>query len=77
MVSGLEASLGTFYAAATDYCGFGAGGQGKTMGLAAYGKPRYDFPGLRVDGLTVTSDFLRPPGMDPTRCRWRPVRNTL
>jgi carbamoyltransferase len=65
-VSGLEASLGTFYAAATDYIGFGAGGQGKTMGLAAYGTPRYDFPELFVDGLIVRSNVVRPPGMAPT-----------
>ncbi|BCB83715.1 carbamoyltransferase family protein [Phytohabitans suffuscus] len=41
---GIADSLGFFYAAVTRYLGFAAGGGGKTMGLAASGRPTYDFP---------------------------------
>ncbi|MEY9864383.1 carbamoyltransferase [Catenulispora sp. GAS73] len=51
--SPLVASLGTFYAAATEFCGFRRGGQGKTMGLAAYGEAVDAFPELSVDDLRV------------------------
>lgn len=34
-------SLGYFYAAVTEYIGFYSGQEGKTMGLASYGKPVY------------------------------------
>ncbi len=50
---GIEQSLGYFYQAVTDYLGLGElGGEGKTMGLAAYGNPRFDFPefSLQDDG---------------------------
>jgi carbamoyltransferase len=42
---GIEQSLGYFYQAVTEYLGLGGlGNEGKTMGLAAYGNPRFDFP---------------------------------
>jgi carbamoyltransferase len=62
--SPLTASLGTLFAAVTTYCGFGYGGQGKTMGLAAFGTPRHDFPELSPDGLGFRCS-LPAPG-DPT-----------
>jgi carbamoyltransferase len=55
-LSPLTASLGTFYAAATDYCGFGYGGQGKVMGLAAYGRPIVDFAELGLNDLRFDLD---------------------
>jgi carbamoyltransferase len=50
-------SLGFFYTAVTRYLGFGQGGAGKTMGLAAYGLPTYDFPEftLSTDGYHITN----------------------
>lgn len=42
-------SLGYFYQAATTYLGLGPlGSEGKTMGLAAYGRPRFAIPEIRV-----------------------------
>lgn len=48
-------SLGYFYDVVTEALGFGATGHGKTMGLAAYGRPSYkhelaQFVGLYEDG---------------------------
>lgn len=66
--SPLAASLGTFFAAATAYCGFGPDGAGKTMGLAAFGTPdsRFKVP-LSVTGLAVAvADMRQAAGMDAT-----------
>jgi len=57
--SSLVASIGTFYGAATEYCGFGYGGQGKTMGLAPYGQPTFEFAEFRSSGFGVTVDWAR------------------
>ena len=51
--SPIHSSLGHFYAAATEVCGFGLGGQGRTMGLAPYGNPRWRFDDLAVEDLQV------------------------
>jgi carbamoyltransferase len=78
--SPLEASLGTFYGAATMHCGLGFGGQGKTMALAAYGEPRYEFPELTVDGLAVHSRWDRhgrSEDQDPTARHRRVFREWL
>lgn len=43
-------SLGIFYQVLTDYLGFGAFQEGRLMGLAAYGTPRYaDLPDIDLD----------------------------
>lgn len=55
---GIGASLGYFYQAVTNFIGFGRfGGEGKTMGLAAYGRPVIEFPefSLGPDGYTVAA----------------------
>lgn len=36
-------SIGLVYTRVTNFLGLGVNGEGKTMGLASYGKPRYDF----------------------------------
>jgi len=48
-------SLGSFYTALTNYLGYFDGQEGKVMGLAAYGNPRFSFPQIRetIDGYTV------------------------
>ncbi|HEU5378970.1 MAG TPA: carbamoyltransferase C-terminal domain-containing protein [Ktedonobacteraceae bacterium] len=48
-------SLGFFYLAVTRFIGFGGWGEGKTMGYAPYGVPRYDFEYLQPtnDGYRV------------------------
>lgn len=45
----LAESLGIFYGAATVHLGFNWINAGKTMGLAPYGKPTYEFPKIRLD----------------------------
>lgn len=40
----IKCSLGYFYEAISDFIGLGADGAGKTMGLAPYGHPKYEFP---------------------------------
>jgi carbamoyltransferase len=39
-------SIGLMYTAVSDLLGMGVGGEGKTMGLASYGKPTYSFADL-------------------------------
>ena len=54
----ISQSLGFFYQAVTFYLGLGwYGGEGKTMGLAAYGVPTYDFPEITLtdEGYKVES----------------------
>ena len=48
-------SLGHFYNWVTKYIGFLPGSAGKTMGLAALGKPSYDFPQVELssDGYSM------------------------
>lgn len=43
-------SLGIFYDAVTEYLGFGWTEAGKTMGLASFGKPEYEFEKIKYDG---------------------------
>lgn len=64
--SDITASVGSLYAAATKYCGFGYGGQGKTMGLAAFGRAEDAFPEIYVDGLRVVADLDLGSGMTTT-----------
>ncbi|MBR7831770.1 hypothetical protein KDL01_00775 [Actinospica durhamensis] len=45
---GVRDSLGYFYGSVTRHLGFGRGSEGKAMGLAAYGRPLFDFP-IRLD----------------------------
>ncbi len=47
---GIEDSLGHMYEAVTRFIGFRFGSEGKTMGLAAYGRPTVQFP------LTMTAE---------------------
>jgi carbamoyltransferase len=47
----IEHSLGFFYEAACLFAGLGKDDAGKLMGLAAYGRPRFDLPLRLVDGL--------------------------
>jgi len=62
-----ECSLGIFYEAVTEYCGFGRFDAGKTMGLAAYGSPTK--PGaIRWDGGEILTS-VKP------RMRARDVRD--
>ncbi len=51
-------SLGFFYLAITRFIGFGGWGEGKTMGYAPLGTPRYDFAYMRPcdDGYTIDWD---------------------
>jgi carbamoyltransferase len=53
---GASQSLGHFYTSVTEYLGLLGHGEGKTMGLAPYGTPSYDFDCIRVtpDGYRVT-----------------------
>ncbi len=48
-------SLGYFYSAVTYYCGLGHDSAGKTMGLAPYGQPLYDFSNIHLtnDGYHI------------------------
>lgn len=54
-------SLGLFYEAFTELCGFDFLGAGKTMGLAPYGKPKYNFNNLidiNQNGYEIKSDAI-------------------
>lgn len=65
---GISHSLGYFYQAVTDYLGLGwLGGEGKTMGLAAYGEARFDFPefSLLDDGYSIETP--QPDNENPTQ----------
>lgn len=55
-------SLGFFYLAITRFIGFGGWGEGKTMGYAPYGTPRYDFEYIRAtaDGYRIDWDVPLP-----------------
>jgi carbamoyltransferase len=75
---GIKDSLGYFYQAISEYLGFGwLGGEGKTMGLAAYGEACFDFPefSLLNDGYSVA---IPKPGMEnPTKDMLRFWRSYL
>jgi len=65
---GVKDSLGYFYQAVSEYLGFGwIGGEGKTMGLAAYGEACFNFPefSLLHDGYSAT--VPEPGSENPTR----------
>lgn len=55
----VEHSLGYFYEAVGDFIGFGLDSPGKTMGLASYGKPKYEFNNIHLtnNGYKVTLPF--------------------
>lgn len=55
-------SLGFFYLAVTRFIGFGGWGEGKTMGYAPYGAPRYDFEYIQptADGYRIDWDRALP-----------------
>ncbi|WCT58031.1 carbamoyltransferase C-terminal domain-containing protein [Paenibacillus kyungheensis] len=44
-------SLGEFYATVTEYVGFDWNDPGKTMGLASFGEPVYEFPRIALDDV--------------------------
>jgi len=52
---GITQSIGNFYGAISTYIGLGAKNPGKTMGLAPYGQPQYDFPQIKLasDGYVM------------------------
>lgn len=53
---GVTDSLGYFYEAISDYVGLSTRNAGKTMGLASYGEPKYEFDLLKQtpDGYSVS-----------------------
>lgn len=56
---GVDSSLGFYYEAASEFAGLGRQDAGKLMGLAAYGRPRYD------TGLRFADGRLEWRGVDP------------
>ena len=67
-------SLGFMYSAATRHIGLGKRGEGKTMGLAPYGKPVYELDGVRLTADGYTLGLRRPDGV-PVGQWWGPVRD--
>ena len=63
-------SLGFFYTLMTYYCGFSDGDEYKLMGLAPYGKPKYDLNDIietNSNGWTLNKSYIRdnPPLKSP------------
>jgi carbamoyltransferase len=61
-IQNLELSLARKYSQITHLLGFGWGEDGKTMGLASYGKPLIDYNDLKYDELNFSltySDIIR------------------
>ncbi len=50
----IQNSLGYFYESINKYIGFHSLGSGKTMGLAPYGKPIFDFENIKFDDFGYT-----------------------
>ena len=74
----IKDSLGYFYQAVSDFLGFGwLGGEGKTMGLSAYGEACYDFPKITLQNDGYNIDMPDPSLENPTKDMLRYWRNYL
>lgn len=58
-------SIGYFYSAITHYIGLGTANAGKTMGLAPYGRPEYEFSKIRLTADGYQMDIKRPADLPP------------
>jgi len=63
-----ESSVGIFFEAVTQFLGFRWGDEGKTMGLAAYGRPTL---ATTHSGPPDDRDAAPPPFLSPVSPRWR------
>lgn len=68
---GRGASLGLLYRAASEYCGFGQYGAGKTMGLAAFADGDPDVIPLRFDDGDFVTPFADDAGEDEIIAGWQ------